>query len=326
MSARPMILSAALGLLLWACGGCVQLDSAVHNARHCSAIGPETCEEVEDPFDQLCASCEASYDFNRAYPWPPSLLQQGEPALRAISPELISQRAVETEDGLGTLDLYVITSHGEEEARRDVTLIIQHGNYAGIEHYIPRLQILHELGYRLVIWDYRGYGKSTPPETPTSDQFLADARQIRELVHSELATSPGQVVIYGMSLGAVPSVEMALHRAPCAMVLEVPFSSINSITRTNTATSLGGGFLTQGEYENTEKIKQYSAPLLVIAASEDTLFSSEEIELIYENAASADKEFLLVEGAEHGVGEGVPETLGLARYGLLLDDSIGRCR
>ncbi len=298
--------------------GCLQLDTFVHNARHCSVVGPETCEQESDPFDKLCTPCDEPYDWTIEYPWPETFLE-GDQNIRV--PMTIEQRTIATTDGLGELDLYIVPSHGEAPERSELTILIQHGNFAGVEHYLPRVKMFHELGYRVVIWDYRGYGKSTPEQVPLPEAFLSDARQIRDLV-PELATNPDKLIIYGMSLGAIPSVEMALHDPPCAMVLEVPFTSLDEVTRTNTGTSLGGGFLSEGRYENTDKIKGYTHPLMVFHASEDHLFPLESIKQIHDNAGSSVKTFHIIEGAKHGIGDGVPEVSGLTRYQELMDTFI----
>lgn len=311
--------------------GCLQLDSAVFNPVHCSTVSAETCEDEPDPFSQLCVPCDQPYDWSRTVPWPEPFFEgAGITALR--TPEVIRQQ-IETRDGAGELDLYLLPSHGEDAVRARTTIVIQHGNYGGIEHYIPRFRIFHELGYQVIVWDYRGYGKSLPATTPTSAQFMEDARQVQALVPELIArmqpegsaTQRGPIFYYGMSLGTIPSLEMALQQpAPCGLILEVPFTSIEEIARTNTGTSLGGGFLTSGDYENTDKIRHYAGPLMILHASEDKLFPIESVEKLHDHAGSTDKTMHVIEGAEHGSGSGVPETAGLVRYGALLDAFISR--
>lgn len=315
MRRHPLMFLICGSMLMLA--GCLQLDFVAHNARHCSVVGPDTCD-VEESFDKLCTPCDEPYDWSTQDEWPEDFLTD---AQSVRQPMVIERRPVKTTDGAGELDLYVVPSHGEIAEQADITVLIQHGNFGSIEHYLPRVKMFHELGYRVVIWDYRGYGKSTPESTPTPDEFIADAHQIRDLV-PELTDTPGQLIIYGMSLGAIPSIEMALHTPPCAMILEVPFTSLDEVTKTNTGTSLGGGFLSEGKFENIEKIKSYTAPLMVLHASEDDLFPLESVKQVHDNAGSSIKEFHIIEGANHGIGDGVPEAAGLTHYQTLLDEFI----
>ena len=91
------------------------------------------------------------------YPWMEDL--GGGSNRSGHSPEAVLQTSIPTTDGIGTLDAYFIESHGENPALKDTTIIYNHGNFAGIEHYIPRLQFLYDAGYNIFVWDYRGYGK-----------------------------------------------------------------------------------------------------------------------------------------------------------------------
>ncbi|MEO0604354.1 MAG: hypothetical protein AAF211_23160, partial [Myxococcota bacterium] len=164
-----------IALLLF---GCVNLDGLVHNPVHCSTVSEDTCEGIEEPFDQICLACDDPYDWQRDYPWPAGTLAEGE-TVRGVDDPLVTRVPIETRDGEGTLDAYLVASHGDDPDIADVTLVYNHGRYAGLEHYLPRLRFLHEAGYTVFAWDYRGYGKSNPTSTPNAETFLADAAAVR---------------------------------------------------------------------------------------------------------------------------------------------------
>lgn len=312
MSART-VTSIISGLLAMTGVGCINLDSTVYNARHCSTVGPATCEE-ETGWRVTCATCEQEYDWGKDYAWPDTIFDEGQ-TLR--EPEVVNRAPVSRGEGV-ELDFYFIPSHGEVPALADTTIVYQHGNYGGIEHYAPRLRILHELGYNLIVWDYRGYGKSMPETVPTGEELVADAVAIRDHIEG-VAPDTSKLVIYGFSLGAIPSIEMALHKSPCAMMLESPFTSLEFIARSNTGTSLGGGFLSQGYFENSEKIKGYDAPLFMFIGDSDDLFGVDDIQRMYDSAASTEKELWIIPGAEHGLDDGTVETAGMGVYAKRLE-------
>ena len=313
-SASPILFAA---LLLLFTPGCLDLDGFVHNPRHCSDIGAQTCEDVENPFNRFCTPCDMDYDWTIEPPWPDGFFAEGE-SLRPITD--IEPITLETEDGLGTLDMYWIPSHGEQAEIAELTIVYQHGNFGSIEHFVPRMQLLYELGYNVLIWDYRGYGKSTPSTAPLTEDFLADARQVLNFTF-EKAPDPSRVLVYGMSLGAVPSLEMVLHQPPCALILEAAFTSIQEISDTNIGVALPGGFVTQGYFENVDRIRGYEGPLMVLHGIEDNLFPPESIQNLYDNAPGP-KVLHLIEGARHGLGDGVPETTGFRTYGQFLTDFL----
>src|SRR5439155_15253535 len=57
-------------------------------------------------------------------------------------------------------------------ARPDYTLIYCHGQGGDIADAWPRIELLAPLGWNLVIWDYRGFGRSSG--TPSEEGIVAD--------------------------------------------------------------------------------------------------------------------------------------------------------
>ncbi|MDF1565896.1 MAG: alpha/beta fold hydrolase [Deltaproteobacteria bacterium] len=304
---RLLLLSLPLALL----GSCVDLDAFVYGGVHCSAVGPETCEDPAD-WNSVCLPCETPYDWSRSYDWMEGTLEAGE-SIRPIDPSRVTAHRIPTADGEGELDAYLIASHGDDPELAGTTLLYHHGNYAGLEHYLPRIQMLHELGYTVFAWDYRGYGKSEPATHPTPLQFLADARTVRAYVDG-LVPDPDRIVLYGYSLGTIPTVEAGLADPGCAMMVEAPFTSVRQIARSSSGLALPPGFLSSGHFENSKKIEGYDGPLLVMHGGDDRLFPPEDVRAFHD-AAPGPKELWTVEGADHGIDNGgVPED-GLAEYG-----------
>jgi len=304
---------AALGLLLVPGGSaCLDLDGFVHNPVHCSTVGQETCEDNSDaPFDQICVPCDQEYDWIRDYPWLDGTLDDGTPFVRAVGTQ-VQRSTLSSDDGEAALDVYFLPSHGEVAELAAVTVLYNHGNYAGIEHYQPRLRFLHEAGYNVIAWDYRGYGKSTPDSAPTPDQFLTDAQTFRTYADG-LLPDPERVVVYANSLGGVPAVEMALDNPPCALMLEAPFTSMSRISASNSGTSFPESFFSQNRFDNITKLAGYDAPVLLMVGEDDNKFPLEDIQAMYE-AVIGNKELWLVPGARHGIQNvGVPEA-GLSPY------------
>jgi pimeloyl-ACP methyl ester carboxylesterase len=293
-----------------ACSGCLTLDSFVHNAVHCSNVSESTCNK-DTVWDRVCTPCDESYDWNYAYPWMEPTLLEGE-TIRDMALETIVEARIPTNDGVGELDLYFIPSHGENPALANTTLVYNHGNYAGIEHYIPRIRMLHEAGYHLLIWDYRGYGKSDPSSAPEPVEFVADSHQIASLI-DDYAPDPTKVVVYANSLGGIPAVEMALHREPCAMILEAPWTNLQQSAENYAQAALPSNFLSVGLYDNYQKIVDYQAPLFVMVGDEDNKFPVEDHQRLVDLAGGV-AELWVLPGVKHGIANvGVPEA-GLTEY------------
>jgi len=311
-----LISTFALGLQF----GCLDLDGYAHSGRHCSIVDESLCEDEEDVWDRVCKKCDEPYDFAAEYPWMPSTVTSTD-AVRPIPKASIQRFQIATADKKGSLDTYFITSHGEEAKLTNTTILYSHGNSTGIEHYIPRLQFLYEGGYNLLVWDYRGYGKSEPSTAPTPTEWNEDARLIRDWVAtSTVIPNADKVISYGNSLGGIPAVEMSIHKTPCALIMEAAFTSISAIARTNATIELPETFLSQGHYNNVGKIKDYTGPLFAMIGSEDIKFPVEDIQEMVNNAPNPKKELWVLEGVNHGISNGgVPEA-GLQDY---LDRMLG---
>lgn len=296
----------ALALLA---AGCVNLDGFVYNPVHCSTVGPETC--TGNAWDRVCVPCDEPYDWTREYPYDEVALAGGV-SLRPVPEGVAARETLPTEDGEGELDAVWLPSHGGDPALATTTILYHHGNYAGIEHYQPRVRVLWELGYNVYVWDYRGYGKSEPDVPPTAAQLLADARQVRAHVAS-LAPDPARVVPYGYSLGAVPAIEAALAEPPCALLLEAPFTSTSAIAGANARVGLPETFLSEGRFDNIRKIRSYDGQLLVMVGSEDTFFPAAEVTRLAESAGG-DTELWVLDGVRHGISDGGVVEAGIAAY------------
>ncbi|TNE45659.1 MAG: hypothetical protein EP343_26280 [Deltaproteobacteria bacterium] len=297
-----------LSLTSWT--GCLNLDFMFHNGVHCSKISDKNCKNKEY-WDKVCLTCEQSYDFGRKYEWMDGTLKDGE-SIRPIDPSKVVRHQVKTKDGEGTLDAYFIPSHGEVPEIAKTTILYNHGNYAGIEHYMPRLHMLYEAGYNIVVWDYRGYGKSMPAKFPTQEQFLEDGKQIRDEAE-KWAPDASKIIVYAYSLGGIPAVEMGIYKAGCAMFLEAPFTSARTLVRSASTANMPEGFFSEGRFNNIEKIKSYKGPLFVMIGSIDRTFTTRSAQELYDNAPGT-KDFWLLEGVDHGLKSGgVPEA-GFTAY------------
>ena len=289
---------------------CADLDANVHNRRHCTQVTEATCNDMEY-WDRLCTACDDTYDLNREYEWHPKTLLEGESVRDILT--VVQEAQLTTEDGEGTLFVYYVPGHGEDAGLADTTIVYNNGNFANIEHYVPRIRFLHQAGYNLVIWDYRGYGKSLPDANPTPEQFMSDARQVWEYAKTQ-APDASKMISYGFSLGGVPATEMALSNEQCALMLEAILPSISVVTESAATVTLPETFLSAGEYDNVAKLKEITKPTFVFHGDQDRKFPVWASEKLFEAANTEAKDFWLVPGAFHGLTKGAIPEQGLTQY------------
>lgn len=276
----------------------VSLDTFVHNATHCSTVGPATCEDVSDPNLRICTPCDADYDW----------------AGVGIPADVPVQVTVTLDDG-ETNDAYFIPSTG---AHPNITLVYGHGNRAGIEHYLNRLGILYELGVNLFVVDYRGYGKSSDPNEPSEEQLYADILRSKAALDTyldeNLSGQAQQIFYFGYSVGALPIMQLAVENPPCALMLEAPWPSVQAFSNDSTHMGVPASFLTTGVYDNIARVEDVKVPLLIVHGEADDFILIEHTEQMFE-AANEPKKFIPVAGAGHGnFGQDVPTVMGADAY------------
>lgn len=313
--------------------GCIILDGLLpfHKGIPCNAIAAEDCN-VDDQWDAVCDACEDYANgpwWSEDYSWRPKTLDTIE-SIRPVQTD-IQRVPFETQDGLYSIDAWFLPSHGDNPALAESTILYNYGRFAGIEHYAPRVRFFHELGYNVYVWDYRGYGHSLPIDAsqeaapPQTADWMVDASQAFRQAQ-ELAPDKSKLIVYGMSVGAMPAGEMGdlYDTEICALMLEAAFNSISAKVETNLSLSMPGSLLTSGLIENEIKLSDITTPTLMIHGdSDDRVHINESKRLFDALPEDLPKSWVVFENAGHGLGGegGIPEQ-GLGAYGEVLQNFL----
>lgn len=125
--------------------------------------------------------------------------------------------------------------------------------------------LLHRLaGRHLVVFHYRGYGRSAG--RPSETALVADAVRIYDAMTARL--SPARVFAIGVSLGSGVAVQLARQRALAGLLLITPFDSILAIARERYGW-LPVTSLLKHPFDSASAIRAISLPVAVIAAGQD---------------------------------------------------------
>ncbi len=179
------------------------------------------------------------------------------------------------------------------EAR--ATVLFLHGNGGNITNCAGMVKRLRDrLGVRVLLPDYRGYGRSEG--RPSEAGLYRDA----EAAYDEalrLGAEPARLIIFGHSLGTAVATELALRR-PCAgVVLEAPFTSIRAMVG-RAVPFLAPEDLVSERYDTLEKIPRLRVPLLVIHGTQDRTIPIAMGRAVFE-AAPEPKRLYEVPGGGH---------------------------
>jgi len=182
----------------------------------------------------------------------PEPAQFGVPEMRPVT--------LETDDGLRLLAWW------RPPLRIGAPVLIHfHGNAGHIGYRGGKIRAYLDEGWGVLLTTWRGY--SGNPGNPTEAGLYADAGAALDLLAGQ-GIAPGQMVLYGESLGSGPAVEMATRIAAGALVLEAPFTSLPD-AGTGHYPIFPVRLLSRDRFDNLAKIATVKSPLLVIHGERD---------------------------------------------------------
>lgn len=174
-------------------------------------------------------------------------------------------------------------------------LLYCHGNAGNLSHRLDRVARLRRQGVSVLIFDYRGYGRSQGQ--PSEQGLYRDA----EAAHAQaraLADQQGQkLVLLGRSLGGVAAVWIASRLPVEGVILESTFTNLGEMARSLYPLPGLRGWLGD-RFDSLGRIKDIRAPLLVVHGDRDEIVPLKQGRELFE-AASARKDFFLIPGAGH---------------------------
>jgi uncharacterized protein len=196
-----------------------------------------------------------------------------------------------TEDGV-PLHGWLVSApeRGRLAPRR--TLLFFHGNAGNISHRLDSLRIFAGLGLDVLIFDYRGYGQSGG--RPSEEGTYRDATAAWHWLTRERGLHPGQVVLFGRSLGAAVAVDLATRTAPAGLIVELAFTSVPDLGA-ELYPFLPVRLLSRYRYDNLRRIGSVRAPVLVVHSRGDEIVPFHHGQALFA-AAQEPKRFLELQG------------------------------
>jgi len=108
------------------------------------------------------------------------------------------------------------------------TLLFLHGNAGNISHRGDSVAIFNRLGLNVLLFDYRGYGRSEG--RPGETGLYRDAVAAWHWLVSRQGIAPRDIIVFGRSLGGVVATRLAAEVAPRALIVESTFSSARAVS------------------------------------------------------------------------------------------------
>ncbi len=268
----------------------VAVKSGVRSQRHrggCIGLSVAAC--------LMLAACESLL----FYPEPDLI---GDPGRLGLS---YRELGIETADGLTLHGWYLPAEPSRDTGCR---ILFLHGNAGNVSTHLPIVAWLPAAGFGVLIFDYRGFGRS--PGTPSLSGLQRDFDAALGALLSEEDTAARDVIVFGQSLGgavAVTGLAASPQRhAVKALVIEGAPSDYRGITREK----LAAFWLTwplqwplaqimTDDFRPAEAIGELSpTPVLVIHGQADRIVPPHHGEALFE-AAGQPKTLWRLEDGRH---------------------------
>jgi fermentation-respiration switch protein FrsA (DUF1100 family) len=174
-------------------------------------------------------------------------------------------------------------------------VLVAHGNAGNVSHRCDLLAGLHELNIATLIFDYRGYGRSSG--SPSESGILADARAARAWLAQRAGVAEAEIVLLGESLGGGVMVDLAAGDGARGLILENTFTSLPDVAAFHYPW-LPVRLLMRTRMDSAAKIGRYRGPLLQVHGDADTIIPYAIGQRLFA-AANEPKELVTIAGGDH---------------------------
>lgn len=185
-----------------------------------------------------------------------------------------------TEDGLLLHGWWIPAAGAGRRTASSGHVLLFHGNAGNIEGRLIQARLLVEAGLDVLLFDYRGYGRSQG--SPSEEGTYRDARAARAELVAQRGVEPARIVYLGESLGGAVALELALRHPPRGLVLQSTFTGIRDMA------SVHYPFLPRvlvpNAYPSLRRIRELRAPLLVLHGDADDIVPLSEGRRLFDAA------------------------------------------
>lgn len=176
------------------------------------------------------------------------------------------------------------------------TVVFSHGNAGSIGHRLESLRIFHALELNTLIYDYRGYGRSSGRADEPG--IYLDATAAWEWVVEHEQVPAHTVLLFGRSLGGAVSAWLASRIDAGGLILESTFTSVPDLGQ-QLYWWLPVRWLSRLEFNTREYLSSTRLPVLIVHSPNDEIVPFSHAEQLL--AATDDGKLLRLAG-DHNTG------------------------
>lgn len=205
--------------------------------------------------------------------------------------------SIVTRDGT-SIHAWFVPAQARVNTQRARAVLMCHGNAGNVESRLVAAKFFARAGFAVLLFDYRGYGKSQG--RPSEEGTYLDAEAAHEHLIRVEGFAAERVLVHGESLGGAVAIELARRRMVAGLVLENTFTSLPDIGQ-KLYPWVPVRWLARLQFDSAAKIGSLERPVLVVHTSEDEVVPFAHGRALYE-AARGPKSFLATDGPHNGGG------------------------
>ena len=169
-----------------------------------------------------------------------------------------------------------------------------HGNAGNVADRLPNARLLVRAGFDVLLFDYRGYGRSRG--RPSEEATYEDARAARGALLEREGVDPARVLYVGESLGGAVALKLAHEEPPAGLVLQSTFTSVRDMAAVHYRVLPSA--LVPDAYPSLGLVADLRTPLLVLHGERDEIVPVSQGRALFD-AAPEPKRLHLFRDAGH---------------------------
>ncbi len=239
--------------------------------------------------------CLGLYTYQTRLIFAPSKEIKATPENRGLAFEEVWIAVLTREKKIERLNAWWIPA---KSSNKDVLLYL-HGKGGNISANLNQAEYFHNLGFSVLLIDYRGYGRSEG-KFPSEAEVYRDAQAAWDYLTQKRQINPRQIFFFFHSLGGAIALDLAVRQPRAAgVIIESSFTSmLDAVNSQKLYHIFPINWLLTQRFDSLAKLRLLKIPVLYIHGKKDSLIPYHMSHTLYKNTQGV-KRLLLVANAEH---------------------------
>lgn len=153
-------------------------------------------------------------------------------------------------------------------------------------NYLARIKAMRQLGFSVLVVDYRGFGESKGKQHPNESQIYQDSQTAWNYLIKKRRIQAKDIIVYGESLGGAVAIDLAVkHPQLGGLIVQSSFTSMaETVKQQDWLKIFPIDLLLTQRFNSIEKIKKLQVPVLFIHGTTDNIVPSYMSHKLYESA------------------------------------------